>query len=153
VTIGAIVSGYRAAASGHATPVRAGLLVVVAAAAVLAAASPVGAASPDPRRAVWQGALQVDMKRYPRVTRAALARVPSQPLFARIIFVSGAIGGKYTRAICSSAKAHPADFEALVRKRLFSGAADRRYIASRGWTVAQVVALYRRGVVFGCDFA
>ena len=141
-------------------------LVALATTAAVAVASPIAAgarpashavvaATRDDVATLMHFALQRDLRLHPRVTRAALARVKSRPLFFQLMYVSGAIGSTTPppaarREMCTVAKSDPARFDAATRKIVFLAPSDYAYVQSKGWSVSSVVTTYRQGVVFGC---
>jgi len=141
-------------------------IVALATTAAIAVASPIaaGAARPASHAAVaatrddnanLQLFLQRLLQKHPRVTRAALARVKSRPLFFQYMYVSGAIAVTSAasppgvrREMCTLVKSDPARLEAAARTTLRPS--ELAYIQSKGWTVGSVARTYRLGVVFGC---
>ena len=140
-------------------------LVALATTAAVAVASPIAAgARPASHAAVaatrddngnLQLALQRELEKHPRVTRAALARVKSRPLFFQYMYVSGAIAVTSAasppgvrREMCSLAKSDPARFDWAASQTLHPS--ELAYIRSKGWSVSSVTRTYRLGVLFGC---
>jgi hypothetical protein len=117
-----------------------------------ATASGTAATAGDPLRATWLAALHADLKKYPAITRAALIRVQRKPLFIQVIYVSGAIGGRYSRNLCTIAEVDPAGFNVSARRVIFRTTNDYRYVRSQGFSVNYVLLMYRRGYIFGCGF-
>jgi hypothetical protein len=143
-------------------------IVALAATAAVAVASPiaagahpashaaVAATANDPAETTLRLALQSYLRIHPRVTRAALARVKSRPLYFQMIYVSGAIGVTSSaakpgqrREMCNLVKGDPTRFDAVARAAIFTPS-ELSYIQSKGWSVSSVVRTYRQGVIFGC---
>jgi len=140
-------------------------IVALATTAAVAVASPIAAGARPASHAVVaatrddNGNLQLFLKRqlekHPRVTRAALARVKSRPLYFQVMYVSGAIGvtsaaspPAVRRVMCPLVKSDPARVEAVAAQTL--SPSELVYIQSKGWSVSSVTKTYRLGVVFGC---
>lgn len=98
----------------------------------------------------WSGVLAGQEARYPAIAPRAAARVASEPVYLRVAFVAGAIGGWREREVCPLLAHDPGGFTRVARSVLFGSRAAHAVARARRWPIAVMVRSYRAGVAFGC---
>jgi hypothetical protein len=98
----------------------------------------------------WSGVLARQEARYPAIAPRAAARVANEPVYLRVAFVAGAVGGWREREVCPLLANDPHGFTRVARSVLFGSRAAHAVARRRRWPIAVMVRSYRAGVAFGC---
>lgn len=126
-------------------------LVAAAAAALFLACGPGQALATRGQLGIgWARILAGEEARYPAIAPLAASRVESEPIYLRVAFVAGAIGGSHERQVCPLLVHDPHGFTRVAQHVLFGSRASHAYAQARHWPIAAVVRSYRDGVAFGC---
>ena len=127
-------------------------ILVLGAALVVALPSTASvAARSDLHAPLWNARLTRDLAEYPQITRAALKQARELALYRKVFFVQGAIGGRIApAAVCEPLRSNPEGYNTAIRKVLFKSKVDYDLAKSEHVAVAQLVADYRDGILFGC---